>query len=155
MLAFGAGLMRPILEAAQPPITIAQYAALDEDGWQPYNVLYEDAIVSMILTRTCDYDSLRTWLAQNHLIPGSQAYTMVSNEVVDMINTRIFPPNLPYKKNKNKNGKEETVSAIIQDDPEEDNNTIESGEEELDDEYGLANEEESENELDSIATPKG
>ena len=35
---------------------------------------------------------MKKWLAQNQLIPGAQAYTTVSNELVDMINTGTFPP---------------------------------------------------------------
>ena len=86
---------------------------MNEVDRRPYDMLYEDAIVSIILTRSCDFDSLRSWLAQNHLIPGSQVYTAISNELVDMINTGNFPGNAPYNPKKNKNKKGETVSAII------------------------------------------
>ena len=134
MLAFGTGLMRPILAADRPPIALASYVEMNEVDCRPYDLLFEDTIVSIILTRSCNFDSLRTWLAQNHLIPGSQAYTTVSNEVVDMINTGNFPRNPPYNPKKNKSKKEEIIGAIIQDTdgPEEDNNTINSNEEESD-----------------------
>ena len=115
MLAFGTGLMRPILAAAQPSVTLAGYVGMNQVDCWPYDLLYEDAIVSIILTRSCDFDSLRNWLAQNHIIPGNQAYTTVSNELVDMINTGNFPRNPPYNPKKDKNKKEETVGAIIQD----------------------------------------
>jgi hypothetical protein len=48
-------------------------------------------IASIIFTKNCYHDSLRKWLAQNHMAPDNQAYTNVSNELVDMINTGNFP----------------------------------------------------------------
>ena len=51
------------------------------------------------------------------MIPGAQAYTTVSNELVDMINTRTFPHDTDKqkqtKRNKNKKNDKETVGVII------------------------------------------
>ena len=50
------------------------------------------------------------------MIPGTQAYIIVSNKLVDMINTGTFPPDTnkqKQKRNKNKKSDEETVGASI------------------------------------------
>ena len=91
MFVFGVEWMLPILAATQPLITLADYVVLNAEDRRQYDILYEDTVVSIILTKTCDYDTLRNWLAQNHLVPGNQVYTTVSNELVDMINTGNFP----------------------------------------------------------------
>ena len=72
------------------------------------------------MTKGYSYDNLKQWLAQNQLITGAQTYTMVSNELVDMINTGNFPPDASKKKQKKdkKKGDVEIVGAIIEVDKE-------------------------------------
>ena len=90
LLAFGSTLMEPILAAAQPVVTLQAYTGMDEAARRLYDLLYADLIVTIIMTND-SYGSLKQWLVQNQLIPGAQAYTTVSNELVDMINTGTFP----------------------------------------------------------------
>ena len=55
------------------------------------------------------------------MINGAPAYTTVSNELVDMINTRIFPPDSnkqKLKRNKKNKSDEEIVGVIIKVDEE-------------------------------------
>ena len=72
------------------------------------------------MTKGCSYDSLKKWLAQNQLISSAQAYTTVSNELVDMINTGTFLPEANKQKQKKdkKKGDGETVGAIVEVDEE-------------------------------------
>ena len=120
LLAFGSTLMEPILAAPQPGVTtLLAYVRMTEVLRRPYDILYKDLIVTIIMTKGCNYSSLRKWLAQNHLIPGSQAYTMVSNELVDMVNSNSFQPDASKQKpnkNKNKKNDDETMGAIIMND---------------------------------------
>ena len=109
--AFGSTFMEPILAAAQPVVTPQNYEGMDEAVRRPYYFLYIDLIVTIIMTKGWNYGSLKKWLAHNQLIPGAQAYTKVLNELVDMINTGTFPPDVG--KQKQKKGDEETVGAII------------------------------------------
>ena len=90
MLAFGSTRMEPILATAQPMVTLQAYIRMNEAVRRPYALLYTDMIVTIIMTKGCSYGSLKKWLAQNQLIPGAQAYTTVSNELVDQ--HREFPP---------------------------------------------------------------
>ena len=108
-LAFGSTLMEPILATAQPGVTLQAYVGMNEAVWRPYDLLYIDLIVTIIMTKGCSYGNLKKWLAQNQLIPGAQAYTTVSNELVDMINTGTFLPDAckqKQKKGKKKGDKE-------------------------------------------------
>ena len=73
---------------------------MNETVRQPYDLLYIDLIVTIIMTKGCSYGSLKKWLAQNQLIPGAQVYTTVSNELVDMINTGTFPLDASKQKQK-------------------------------------------------------
>ena len=77
-LAFGSILMEPILAAAQPAVTLQAYVGMNvrmnEATRRPYNLLYTDLIVTIIMTNGCNYGSLKKWLAQIQLIPGAQAY---------------------------------------------------------------------------------
>ena len=91
VLAFGLTLMEPILAAAQPVVTLQAYVGMNEAARRLYDLLYTNLIVTIIMTKGCNYGSLKKWLAQNQLIAGAQAYTSISNELVDMINTGISP----------------------------------------------------------------
>ena len=73
-------------------VTLQAYVGMNEAVRRPYDSLYTDLIVTIIMTNGCSYGSLKKWLAQNQLIAaGAQAYTSISNELVDMINTGISP----------------------------------------------------------------
>ena len=75
------------------------------------------------MTKNCGYNSHRKWLSQNQTIPGAQAYTIKSNELVEMMNIGLFEPD-PFKpknlrkgnRNKKKEDKE-TIEAIIKSNP--------------------------------------
>ena len=79
LLAFGSTLMEPILAAANPAVTLPSYVAMNEVQRRPYDLLYADKIVTIIMTDGCSYGSLKNWLAQNQLVPGRPAYTTSSN----------------------------------------------------------------------------
>ena len=88
---------------------------MDEAARRPHDLLYTDLIVTIIITKGCNYGSLKKWLVQNQLIPGAQAYTTVSNELVHIISTGTFPPASKQKQKKGKKkGDKETVEAIIE-----------------------------------------
>ena len=91
VLAFELTLMEPILATVQPVATLQAYVGTNEAARRPYDLLYTDLIVTIIMTDGCSYGSLKKWLAQKQLIAGAQAYTSISNELVDMINTGTFP----------------------------------------------------------------
>ena len=103
MLAFGSTLMEPILAAAQPAVTLQEYVATNKAARQPYDLLYADKVVTILMTKGCSCGSMKKWLARNQLITGAQAYTSNSNELVDMINSGTFP--LDASKQKQKKGK--------------------------------------------------
>ena len=86
LLAFGSTLMEPMLAASQPVVTLQVCVGMNEAARRPHELLYADKVVSVIMTDGCSFGSLKKWLAQNQLIPGAQVCTMVSNELVDMIN---------------------------------------------------------------------
>ena len=91
LLAFGSTLKETIMAAAQPVVTLQAYIGMDEAARRPHDLLLTYPIVTIITTKGCNYGSSKKWLAQNQLIPGAQAYTKVSNELVHMINTGTFP----------------------------------------------------------------
>ena len=95
----------------------------------PYDSLYKDLIVTVIITKNCGYDNLRKWLAQHHMSPHGQAYLTLSNDLVEMMNSGNFEldplkpkpkrGNRNKNKNKNKNKKKgekdkKTVRAIVE-----------------------------------------
>ena len=51
LLAFGSTFMEPILAAAQPVVTLQAYVCMDEAAQRPYNLLYTDLIVTIIMTK--------------------------------------------------------------------------------------------------------
>ena len=120
---FGTTLMEPILTDAGE--TLVTYLGIDAAHRSPYDTLYKDQIVTIIMTKNCGYESLRKWLSQQHMDPQGLAYPTLSNKLVEMINSGNFDPDL-YKskskqnnhtnnKNKNKDDKEEeTVGAIVE-----------------------------------------
>ena len=115
LLAFGSTLMEPILAVAQPVVTLQAYVRMDEAARRPYDIIYADLIITIIMTKRCSYGSLKKWLAQNQLIPGAQAYTTVSNKLVDMINIGTFP--LDANKQKQKKGKKKCDEETFEQSP--------------------------------------
>ena len=59
MLAFRSTLMEPILAAAQPAVTLYTYVAMNEAQRQPYDLLYADKVVAIIMINGCSYGSLK------------------------------------------------------------------------------------------------
>ena len=73
---------------------------------RPYEVLYEDMVVTILMIKNYGYASLRKWLSQQHMGPNAQAYPTVSVELVDMMNSGVFETDKPKaggNQNKNKN----------------------------------------------------
>ena len=158
---FGTKLMELVLDSVQPVITLAQYFVLAPADKRPYEVLYEDAIVAIIITKGCMYSSLREWLAQQEM-SGNSAYSLQSNELVEMINSGNFAPDPPWvhknQKNKNKSNNEETVGAVITHETETDSEDSESGSEEDSDKENESedeSEEESEDENEIVSEDTG
>ena len=71
----------------------------------PYDSLYKNLVVTIIMTKNCGYDSLRKWLAQHHMGPNGQAYPTSSNELVEMMNSGTFEPDHFKPKSKRGNRK--------------------------------------------------
>ena len=121
-LAFGSTLMEDILAAPLlGAITLQAYVGMDTAAQRSYDFVYMNLIVTIIMTKGYSYSSLRKWLTQNQIIPGAQAYTTKSNELVEMINSGSFVQNTIKQKNpkrgncyKNKKNDEETVGKIIE-----------------------------------------
>ena len=118
---FGTTLMEPFLTDAGE--TLTTYLAMDVAHRSPVDALYNDFIVTIIMTKNCEYAFLKKWLSQQHMIPQGLAYPTSSNELVEMMNSENFKPDSykskskrsNRKKNKNKDDKEEeTVGAIVE-----------------------------------------
>ena len=63
--------MEPILATPLPGVTTLQaYIAMNAAARNPYDILYKDLIVTIIMTKNCGYGSLRKWLAQNQMGPN-------------------------------------------------------------------------------------
>ena len=150
-LAYGSKLMEPFLTDAGQ--TLATYFAMTPVQQRPYEVLYEDMVVTIIMIKNCGYESLRKWLSQQHMGPNAQAYPTVSNELVDMMNSDVFEADKPksggkknkYKnkdKDKDKNKEGETVGAIVEQ-AEEDTDTSSSDPESSDDDHTNTNDEDA------------
>ena len=93
MFAFETALMEPILATPLPVVTTLQaFVIMNAAAQSPYDSLYKDLIVTIIMTKNCGYSSLRTWLAQNHMGPNGQAYPTSSNDLVEMMNSGLFEP---------------------------------------------------------------
>ena len=63
LLAFGSTLMKPILAASQPVVTLQDYVGMNEAARRPYDLLHADKVVSIIMTDGCSFGSLKKWLA--------------------------------------------------------------------------------------------
>ena len=50
MLAFGSTLMEPILATAQSAVTLQAYVVMNEAQRRPYDLLYADKVVAIIMT---------------------------------------------------------------------------------------------------------
>ena len=121
LLSFGTTLMEPFLTDAGE--TLTTYLAMDVVYRSPFDTLYKDFIVTIIMTKNCGYASLKKWLSQQHMAPQRLAYPTSSNELVEIINSGNFEPDSykskskqsNRKKNKNKDDKEdETIGAIVE-----------------------------------------
>ena len=86
----GSSIVEPIL--ANGGETLASYLAMDAAHQRPYEDLYKDLVVAIIMLKNCGYESLRKWLSKQHMGPGAQAYHTVSNDLVDMMNSDNFEP---------------------------------------------------------------
>ena len=113
--------MEPFLTDAGE--TLTTYLVMDVAHRSPYDALYKDYIVTIIMTKNCGYGSLKKWLLQQDMAPHGLAYPTSSNKLVEMINSWNFDPDFykskskqsNHKKNKNKDEKEEeTVGAIVE-----------------------------------------
>ena len=71
LFTYGSTLMEPILAAAQLMVTLQAYVRMNEAVRRPYDLLYTDLIVTIIMTKGYSYGSLKKLLAQNQLIPGA------------------------------------------------------------------------------------
>ena len=87
---FGATLMEPFLTNAGE--TLVTYLGMDAAHRSPYDILYKDYIVTIIMTKNCGYESLRKWLSQQHMAPQGLAYPTLSNELVEIMNSGNFDP---------------------------------------------------------------
>ena len=117
--AFGTALMEPILTDGGE--NLLTYLLMDATQRSPYDILYKDFVATIIMTNNCGYETLRKWLLQQHMVPNGQAYPTSSNELVEMINSGNFGPDLFKSKSKQNNRKknkdekeEETVGAIVE-----------------------------------------
>ena len=70
--------------------TLETYFGMNPAQQAPYEALYEDMIVTIIMLKNCGYDSIRKWLSKQHMGPNAQAYPTVSVELVDMMNSGNF-----------------------------------------------------------------
>ena len=112
--------MEPFLADAGETLVI--YFGMDAAHQSPYGNLYKDYIVIIIMTKNCEYWSLRKWLSQQHMAPQGLVYFTSFNKLVEMMNSENFDPdsykskskqNNRKKKNKEDKGKE-VVWAIIE-----------------------------------------
>ena len=110
--AYGSKLMEPFLAANGE--SLQSYFAMTAANQRPYEVLYEDMVVTILMIKNCGYASLQKWLSQQHMGPNAQAYPTVSVQLVDMMNSGVFEADKPKGagnrnknkiKNKNKNRK--------------------------------------------------
>ena len=94
---------------------------MNEAARCPFDLLYADKVVSVIMIDGCSFSILTNWLAQTKLIPGRPAYTPSSNDLIDMMNSGSLPIDANKQKPKKgkKKGGDETIGAIIKsvDDP--------------------------------------
>ena len=63
LFSFGSTLMEPILAASQPVVTLQAYVAMNEAQRRPYDLLYADKVVAIIMTDGCSFGRLKNWLA--------------------------------------------------------------------------------------------
>ena len=82
---FSTALMEPILTHAGE--TLVTYLGMDAAMQRPYDTLYKDIIVTIIMTKNCGYSSIRKWLAQQYTGPNGQVYPTSSNDLLKMMNS--------------------------------------------------------------------
>ena len=113
--------MEPILARPLGSTTLQAYVGMNAAAGRLYDTLYMDLIVTIMMTKNCGYGSLRKWLAQNHMGPNAQAYPTTLDDLIEMMNSRTFEPDLfnpKSKRNRKKKQKEDkdekTIGAIVQ-----------------------------------------
>ena len=50
--------------------TLVTYLGMDAATQSPYDPLYKDMVVTIIMTKNCEYDSIKKWLAQQYMGPN-------------------------------------------------------------------------------------
>ena len=72
MFVFGTKLMEPILAGtgAAPAETIATYMAMDLETRKPFDLVYKDRVVGLLMVKGNKYTSMRRHLMQAQLQPG-------------------------------------------------------------------------------------
>ena len=103
--------------------TLVTYLRIDVAHRSPYDTLYKDYTVTIVMTKNCGYGSLKKWLSQQHMAPQGLAYPTSSNNLVEMMNSENFDPdsykskskrnNRKNNKNKNQDDKEEEKAGAI------------------------------------------
>ena len=74
LFVFETALMGPILVAPEPGVpTLQAYIAMNAIVKSPYDSLYKDLIVTIIMTKNCGFNSLRKWLVQHKIAPNGQS----------------------------------------------------------------------------------
>ena len=72
---FESSIMEPVL--ANGGETLASYLAMDAAHQRPYEDLYKDLVVTIIMLKKCGFESLRKWLLIQHMGPGAQTYPTI------------------------------------------------------------------------------
>ena len=79
--------------------TLLTYLGMDAAIRRPYDTLYKDMIVMIVMTKNCGYTSIKKWLAQQFTGLNGQMYPSLSNDLVEMMNignfgADLFKPNV-------------------------------------------------------------
>ena len=67
--AFGSSMMEPIL--VDDGETLATYLAMDAAHQRPYEDLYKDLVVTIIMLKNCGFESPRKWQSKQHMGPST------------------------------------------------------------------------------------
>ena len=75
----------------------------------PYETLYEDMVITIVMIKNCGYELIQRWLLKQHMGPNAQAYPTVSVELVDMMNSGNFEADKPKRAGNNNKIKQSQV----------------------------------------------
>ena len=125
LFAFGTKLMEPILAGtgAAPAETIATYMAMDLETRKPFDLVYKDRVVGLLMVKGNKYTSMRRHLMQAQLQPGVECvYPIGGNATAEMMDNGAWiedkktAPRKPGGPNPNPNPSPTggTVGAIVQ-----------------------------------------